>query len=104
VFGAGLVGRDFPDWMREWLARIRAWSLMLGLFWMLGFGIVLLGPFLVAWLRGRSGAWLAALKWSTVLAWVGTTAGSLLASKSAKVSGEKDSTQANSALDLLAVV
>ena len=28
VIGAGLVGRDFPDWLREWLARVRAWALL----------------------------------------------------------------------------
>jgi len=104
VLGAGLVGRDFTDWMREWLARLRAWSLLLGLFWFGAFGIVLLGPFLVDWLLTKSGTWVAAIKWSSVAVWVGTTAGSLLASKSNKTSGQKLDDTTAKWLDLLATV
>jgi len=104
VFGAGLVGRDFADWMREWLARLRAWSLIVGLFWIASFATVLLGPVLVNWLVPQTGPWLSTLKWSSLVVWVATTAGSLMAGKSAKTSGTKNETQASSALDLLAVV
>ncbi|MGC2108210.1 MAG: patatin-like phospholipase family protein [Candidatus Korobacteraceae bacterium] len=103
VFGAGLVGRNFPDWMREWLARLRAWSLMIGIFWVLAFGIVLFGPLLVDWLLHHSGPWIATIKWSAVAAWAATTAGSLLAGKSGKTSGRKDDPQPNYALNLLAL-
>ena len=103
VFGAGLVGRDFTDWMREWLARLRAWSLLLGLFWLGALAIALLGPFLVDWLAFKSGGWIAAIKWSSVAVWAGTTAGSLLASKSSKTAGKADNPTAGW-LDLLAAV
>ena len=103
VFGAGLVGRDFQDWMREWLARVRAWSLMLGLLWIVAFGIVLFGPSLVE-LLSKSGRLIATIKWSAVAAWVATTAVSLRAGKSGKTSGDKDDTQTKSSLDWLALV
>lgn len=104
VFGAGLVGRDFTDWMREWLARLRAWSLLFGLFWIGAFGVVLLGPFLVEWLHYNTHGWVSAVKWSSVVAWVGTTAGSVLAGKSSKSSGEKSEGQTTNWLDLVAAV
>ncbi len=104
VFGAGLVGRDFTDWMREWLARIRAWSLMLGLFWIGAFAIVLLGPYVIDWLPAKASALVSTLKWTTVAGWIATTAGSLFAGKSGKTSGRKDETSASSYLDLLASV
>ena len=43
VLMAGLVGRNFPDWLREWIARIRAWCLLLSLVWIAFLGIALLG-------------------------------------------------------------
>lgn len=30
VLGAGLIGRDLRDWLREWLGRVRAWALLFG--------------------------------------------------------------------------
>jgi hypothetical protein len=79
VIGAGLVGRDFPDWLREWLARVRAWALLFGLGWGVFFGIALLGPAFLHWLP---------IKFSAAVAWLGTTAGSVLAGKSTKTSGK----------------
>ena len=42
----GLLGRDYADTRREWLARLRAWSLLYGLLWMGLTGIALLAPYL----------------------------------------------------------
>jgi hypothetical protein len=98
VIGAGLVGRDFPDWLREWLARVRAWALLLGFGWALFFGIALLGPYFVHWLTTTA-------KLSTAIGWVGTTAGSVLAGKSKKTGGKPAESAARSVpLDLLAKV
>lgn len=101
VLAAGLVGRNYPDWLREWLARVRAWSLLFGLGWLIYIGISLLGPSVFDWLKTTEYKKLAAsIKWSAVIAWLATTAGSVLAGKSQKVTGTpKDS---SFALDLIA--
>lgn len=96
VIGAGLVGRDFPDWLREWLARVRAWALLFGFGWSLFFGIALLGTSLVHWLTMPA-------KLSAAIAWVGTTAGSVLAGSSNKTGGKPaEGGSRNPPLDLLA--
>jgi hypothetical protein len=41
----GLLGRDFSDIRREWLARLRAWSLLYALLWAGVVGVALLGPY-----------------------------------------------------------
>ncbi|HZP06694.1 MAG TPA: hypothetical protein VFB43_17480 [Terracidiphilus sp.] len=50
----GLLGRDYADARREWLARLRAWSLLYGLVWMGLTAIALLAPYLAyyIWYRG----------------------------------------------------
>jgi len=98
VIGAGLVGRDFPDWLREWLARVRAWALLVGFGWSLFFGIALLGTSLVHWLTMPA-------KLSAAIAWVGTTAGSVLAGKSNKTGGKPaEGGSRNPPLDWLASI
>ena len=98
VIGAGLVGRDFPDWLREWLARVRAWALLFGFGWSLFFGIALLGTSLVHWLTMPA-------KLSAAIAWVGTTAGSVLAGKSNKTGGKPaEGGSRNPPLDWLASI
>jgi hypothetical protein len=102
VIGAGLIGRDFPDWLREWLARVRAWALLFGFGWAFFFGIALLGPYLLDWLPGKIFHWFP-LKLSAVIAWLGTTAGSVLAGKSNKTSGKSSEGVSRSVpLDVLA--
>ena len=48
----GLLGRDYPDIRREWLARLRAWSLLYGLLWGALTSVALLSPYVVYWLIG----------------------------------------------------
>jgi hypothetical protein len=98
VFGAGLVGGEFPDWIREWLARLRAWSLMVGTLWAVSFGIVLLGPTLIATLSTHP------VSWSSIPAWVFTTIASLLAATSAKTRGRNDEVPRSLGLELLALI
>jgi hypothetical protein len=96
VIGAGLIGRDFPDWLREWLARVRAWALLFGFGWSLFFGIALLGTSLVHWLTMPA-------KLSGAIAWVATTAGSVLAGNSKKTGGKPaEGGPRNPPLDLFA--
>jgi hypothetical protein len=100
VIGAGLVGRDFPDWLREWLARVRAWAWLAGFGWTFLVGICLLGPYVVCWLETSSKLWLPA-----VIGWLGTTAGSVFAGKSKKTGGTPVEMKKRAiSLDLLAKV
>ena len=95
VLMAGLVGRNFPDWLREWIARVRAWCLLLGLGWIAFFGLALFGPALVRWLGSDAHVYkktIASIKWTAVLGWIATTAGGVLAGNSKKVSGTADDT------------
>jgi len=54
----GLMGRDFSDTRREWLARLRAWSLLYGLLWFAMVSASLLGPYLVYFIAGMGIGWL----------------------------------------------
>lgn len=88
VLGAGLVGRNYPDWLREWLARVRAWSLLFGLGWLAYVGISLLGSSIFEWINTLDHKKLAAsIKWSAVFGWLATTAGSVMAGSSKKATG-----------------
>jgi hypothetical protein len=101
VLLAGLIGRDFPDWLREWLASVRAWSLMIGLLWGCWFGISLLTrPALLAvWAATRGG------RWAVLIGWIATTGASVLAGKSTKTNGKEMQTSGTSrALNIVATV
>jgi hypothetical protein len=54
----GLLGRDYSETRREWMARMRAWSLLYALTWSGVVGVVLLGPYAVYWLLGKSLPWI----------------------------------------------
>jgi hypothetical protein len=97
VLGAGLIGRDFRDWLLEWLGRVRAWAVLFGVLWVGYFGIALLGPFLFSAPSG----WVKGVKWTAVVTWVLTTAGAVLAGQSAKTGGAKDSEKTAGTLALL---
>jgi hypothetical protein len=102
VFGAGLVGRDFPDWLREWLARVRAWALLFGFASAILFGIVLLGPYFPVALK-LPAAWMTPTKIVAAITWLGTTYGSVRAAWSNKTSGKPGDGAARSVpLDTLA--
>jgi hypothetical protein len=103
ILAAGLVGRNYPDWLREWLARVRAWSFLFALGWLAYFGISLLGPSIFGWFETTQYHKLAAsIKWSTILVWLSTTAGSVMAGNSKKASGTPQDSSV--ALNLLAEV
>jgi hypothetical protein len=89
--GGGLVGNLVDESVREWFARLRAWSFLFGFAW---FGIVgtsLLGPRVAHDLFN-----VAYLGKPLVLGWIGTTLVSVLAGKSSFTSGT--STDSNSAV------
>jgi hypothetical protein len=98
VLGAGLIGRDFRDWLREWLGRVRAWALLFGILWASYFGIALLGPYLFS---TEASSLVKNVKWTVVVTWVLTTAGTVLAGQSTKTGGTKDSEKTSGILALL---
>ena len=98
VLGAGLIGRDFRDWLREWLGRVRAWALLFGVLWVGYFGIALLGPPL---LSANVPRWVTGIKWTAVVTWVLTTVGAVLAGQSSKTGGAKDPEKTAGTLALL---
>jgi hypothetical protein len=59
----GLLGRDYRDMEREWLARLRAWSALYGMLWTAVVGLALLGPYVGIWVStlGATGKWGAAI-------------------------------------------
>lgn len=52
----GLLGRSFSDLRREWMARLRAWSMLYGLLWFGLVSVALLGPYVGYWLYGMGPA------------------------------------------------
>jgi hypothetical protein len=97
VLASGLIGKNFPGWLGEWLARIRGYTLLAGIGWIFLFGCSLLTPGAATHLW--QWAW---VKWPAILAWLGTTLGGVLAGKSGKTSGDQTST--SGALEWIVVV
>jgi hypothetical protein len=99
--GGGLVGNLVDESVREWFARLRAWSFLFGFGWVGVIGASLLGPQLAHDLFN-----MAYLGKPLVLGWMGTTLISVLAGKSALTSGtsgDKNSTLSRS-LNALALI
>lgn len=99
VIAAGLVGRWFPSWLGEWLARIRGYTLLAGLGWLAMCGISLLAPGVVA--HAFHSGW---IQWPALLAWAGSTLTSVLGGKSSKTSGEKNGAGTPGILNTLLLV
>lgn len=79
----GLLGRDFGDMRREWLARLRAWSLLYALLWAGVVSAALLGPYLCYWLMSRPVA-----KWSAAVAFLLSHGAMITAGWSGKADGK----------------
>ena len=76
----GLMGHDIPDSSREWLGRLRAWTMIYGAVWLLFTGISIYGPYVLYWAGST-----AALSLGGV--WSATSIGGLFAGKSGKTKG-----------------
>jgi patatin-like phospholipase len=95
----GLMGRDFPDASREWLARVGALSWVVAFGWAATFAIGILSPYWIAKIWPRY--WPAVA--SAITVWAGTTFSSVLAGKSGKTGPEaKDSPGFSVSLDAVA--
>jgi len=80
----GLIGRDFPEARREWLARLRAWSLLYALIWAFAVAMDLLAPYLVYFIAGKGLPWL----YSSIAAFLGAHATTIFAGWSGKSDGK----------------
>lgn len=95
----GLMGRDFPDASREWLARVGALLWIAAFTWVAVFGFAIYIPYWIIklWLLRKS----AILSGAT--AWIASTIASVLAGKSGKTgSVETDKAGASISLDKIA--
>jgi hypothetical protein len=82
----GLVGNLVDESVREWFARLRAWSFLTCIVWFAFTASSLLGPGLVSWLFR-----VADIGKPLWIGWIGTTLASVLAGKSSAVSGKPGS-------------
>jgi hypothetical protein len=80
----GLLGRDYADTRREWLARLRAWSMLYCAVWMGVIGIVLLAPYLMYFIASKG----AVVEIPAVAAFVLSHLTTLLAGSSSKSDGK----------------
>jgi len=76
----GLAGRDMPDPSREWLGRLRAWSIIYAGVWAGIFTVAYFGP----WILYRIGMWAAA---AAGAGWTLATAAGLVAGNSERTNG-----------------
>lgn len=80
----GLIGTVMPDAGREWLGRLRGWSVIYAGIWLVLFAASIYGP----WLLYKAGIWAASSAGSV---WLLTTIGGLITGKSAGTSGQNAS-------------
>jgi hypothetical protein len=97
VLASGMIGKNFPGWLGEWLARIRGYTLLAGIGWIFFFGCSLWTPGAATHLWHSP--W---IKWPAILTWAGTTLGGVLGGKSSKTNG--DSNGSSGPLDWIAIL
>jgi len=83
----GLLGRDYADSRREWLARLRAWSLLYGMLWIGLTSTALLGPYLVYYVLSKG----LGVKLSAAATLVVSHLTTVLAGSSSKSDGKRTS-------------
>jgi hypothetical protein len=84
VLASGMIGKNFPGWLGEWLARIRGYTLLAGIGWIFLFGCSLWAPGAATHLWHSP--W---IKWPAILTWAGTTLGGVLGGKSSQTNGDQ---------------
>ncbi len=71
----GLMGRAFPESLRQWWSRLGAWMLIYSITWLGLFGIAIYGPVLILLLPD-------ALAWAMAGGWLASTVSGVLVGKS----------------------
>ncbi len=100
VLLVGLMGADFPDAAREWLARVGTVIAMNCFIWIVGVGLSVYGPYGLAWLGlNYGGAAIAAL-----LAWAGSTFAGVQAGKSVRTNGAPEDEKPSKVSEIVAAV
>jgi len=94
----GLMGRDYPDAAREWIARGGAWLTVCALGWAAAFTVAIFSPYWVMLLW----AWKGAVAVSAVSAWLTSSLAGVLAGKSSSTGKTGEDGGASSKLDLVA--
>ena len=97
----GTIGVRMEDNAREWIARVRGVSFVVGFVWLAIVGSSLLGPILVSHLFQLHSKWFSA----AVTGWAGTTVSSILAGKSRATGGSADAaTKPSPGLSILIMI
>lgn len=91
----GMMGGDFPDFAREWLARTGAYIVIGAFSWALLFCLAVFGPQWISAFALDNGKKAAGL----IGTWIATTAGGVLAGKSAKTSGSGGDSKSSATLE-----
>jgi hypothetical protein len=91
----GFTGRHTDEALREWWTRFGTWLAIYAGISLFICGIAVIGPWLVHkaiyWPSAHPNT-LKAVKWASVLSWLGTVVAGVFAGKSSKTSGEGDAT------------
>jgi hypothetical protein len=94
----GLMGRDYPDAAREWLARSGAWVAVCAVGWAAILTLAIFSPWwLMTWWAASHAPVLSA-----AAAWIASTIGGVLAGKSSATAQPGEKTSASRGLDLIA--
>jgi hypothetical protein len=106
IFLIAFLGRSSSDLQRDWWSRLGAWFCIYGAAAVAVSVFAIFAPYPLV-----EHSWVSDIKWPAILAWLGTTAGGLLAGNSGSTKGGAEtsdqnppSTKPNKALELLAAV
>jgi hypothetical protein len=88
----GFTGRNTGEEFREWWTRFGTWLIIFAGAALFVSAVAVFGPALILWLirdpGGDHRTLIKSIQWTSVLSWLGTVIGGLLAGKSKKTSGE----------------
>jgi hypothetical protein len=104
----GFTGRNTGEELREWWTRFGTWLAIFAGAALFISAVAVFGPWFILWLFVKPHGpehhtIIKSIQWTSVLSWLGTVIGALLAGKSSKTSGEGESTN-SPALEILANV
>ena len=91
----GMMGGDFPDFAREWLARTGAYIVIGAFSWAVLFSLAVFGPQWLSAFALHNGKKVAGL----IGTWIATSAGGVFAGKSAKTSGSEGDSKSSATLE-----
>lgn len=102
----GIVGLDSNDWRREWWTRLGSWLGMYAAGSLALSGATIFGPWCLFALFEALGSseWAGWSGWATVLGWVGTVLGGLLAGNSERSDGRGSTSPIAAAMSIFARV